>query len=398
MIWTSERIEKGKQLHLAIRRGQIEIVKELCNNNSWLICDFDWNGDLFGIKVAAAYGQLEIVKEMLELGFNVNAVDPRSRICALASAIDHLHDGILAVLLSAGADPNLGRSVIAALSVKDSDRKKRYLNQLVERGANLNQIYDLYGDLSKGFTALDWATQDLESAAYLRQHGAKTAAELRSSSESSKAAQHVAVSETLTATASSVIDYFSRAFGPVEKYVFQDEGSDGTAIAIHAVPASSDRQHVTLFTTGLSNAAMRTPPGEEEYAYAELFIELPGDWKYKELSDPNLAWPIKWLRTISLYPSINSTWLGGPLTIISNDAPPKPLAPNTRFSALLLLAEKSVVSQDGKVIQLYRITPLYPEEYDLERREGSPVLMRALDRASIPFHVDLNRPSVCPSI
>ena len=52
-------------------------------------------------------------------------------------------------------------------------------------------------------------------------------------------------------------------------------------------------------------------------------------------------WPIEWLKRIARYPHDNETWLGGPHTIIANDEPPEPFAPNTKMSCLMLLANPS---------------------------------------------------------
>jgi len=91
------------------------------------------------------------------------------------------------------------------------------------------------------------------------------------------------------------------------------------------------------------------------------------------------------------YPHQDRTWLGGPLTIVANDDPPKPLAPNTKMTSLLLMAEKSFQRTDGKEVQLYRMLPLYTEERNLELREGAAALMQALDRYKISLVVDMGR-------
>lgn len=179
MSWTGDPIELGKQLHLAVEGGDTNLVRSMCSEHPWLVTDFDWNGYLWGLKVAARRGHLEMVSTLLGVGFGVNAVDPHDRSCALMSAIDWERDLIVEMLLAAGANPNLGRSLIAALSIRDAVRRRRYVEQLIAHGVDVNQIHDLYGDIEKGFTALDWAQSDVEMAAYLREHGAKHVAELR---------------------------------------------------------------------------------------------------------------------------------------------------------------------------------------------------------------------------
>lgn len=65
------------------------MVRSMCAEHSWLVTDLNWRGYLTGLKVAAAYGREETVAALLELGFNVNAVDLRSRICAFQD-LNHL--------------------------------------------------------------------------------------------------------------------------------------------------------------------------------------------------------------------------------------------------------------------------------------------------------------------
>jgi len=58
------------------------------------------------------------------------------------------------------------------------------------------------------------------------------------------------------------------------------------------------------------------------------------------------------------------------------------------------MAEKDVSTSDGRLIQLYRLTPLYPEERALERREGIAALLQAFDCEDVPFIVDPRRKNV----
>jgi hypothetical protein len=130
-----------------------------------------------------------------------------------------------------------------------------------------------------------------------------------------------------------------------------------------------------------------------------LFIQLLAGWPLSKgaLEDPNHAWPIQWLRSIAKYPHQQKTWLGGPVSIMANGEPPKRLAPSIPFTCMLLLAERSLVSRQGRTIQLYRLMPLYTEERDMEIRQGIAALMRAFDRFSVPFVVDLQRRNVATS-
>jgi hypothetical protein len=145
----------------------------------------------------------------------------------------------------------------------------------------------------------------------------------------------------------------------------------------------------------MSEQAMSVPEENEEYQFAELFIQLPEKWPLTKqaMKDPNYAWPLDWLRSIAQYPFENDTWLGAPATIIANGDPPERLAPKIKFTSLLLLAEHELRSRTGRKINLYRISPLYSEERELEMKKGIGALLQAFDRKDIPFVVDLKRPN-----
>jgi hypothetical protein len=193
-----------------------------------------------------------------------------------------------------------------------------------------------------------------------------------------------------------IVAYFDEHFGPVQKETLIEFVPSEPPIAIHVIPPGKDRDHITLFTTGMSKRAMTVPDNGEEYQFAELFIQLPAKWPFScdALGDPKNGWPVHWLRSTARYPHQNKTWLGGPVTIIANDDPPKPLAPNTKFTSLLLMAEKEFKSKDGRTIQLYRMAPLYTEERQMEIDHDLPTLLRALDKRKVSFVVDLKRPNV----
>jgi hypothetical protein len=385
--WTDEEIEIGQEFNLAIERGNIDLCRAMCGDYPWLITDHTWH-DYKGyrptwIKVPARSGNISMMAFLLDQGFDVNALSGKEQSSALGSAVSMGHYEMAEFLLSRGADPNLSRPLIGALNMEPTEKTMKFVKLLVENGCDVNRLYDLYGDISKGFTALDW-TKDPEVIAYLRSKGAKTAKELSGDKPKPSLAENVL---------DEVVEYFRENFGEVDKRAIIEIVPTGFPVAIHAVRPAGDRKRLTLFTTGLSSKRMNVPPKLSGFAFAELFIELPGDWNY-ESPEAQWQWPVEWLRRIARYPHDNNTCLGGPLTIIANDDPPKPLGPNTNFTCVLIIAEKSFKRTDGETVQLYRVVPIYTDERELELREGAPALMRAFDRNDVPFIVDLGRPSV----
>jgi hypothetical protein len=188
-------------------------------------------------------------------------------------------------------------------------------------------------------------------------------------------------------------------FGPVEPLALQEivPVHNKVHVSVHVIRPSESHPHLTLFTTGMSNAAMKVPPSGKEYRYAELIMHLPPSWPHprEHDKDPAAFWPVQWLRQIAYYPHLNGTWLGGPLTIISSDEPPVPLGPNTKHSCLLLMAEAgnfpALNVGSGKIVHVYTVNTLYTEERDYEKKHGWKKLFELLAKHGVTNTVDPKR-------
>ena len=104
------------------------------------------------------------------------------------------------------------------------------------------------------------------------------------------------------------------------------------------------------------------------------------------------------LKKIAYLPHLNDTWLGPPPTILSNDEPPRPFAPNTPFTCMLLFPQSGeagrLETRDGRDIRFYWMLPIFTEERDLERERGMEHLFDLFDRHEVPLVVDVDRASV----
>lgn len=335
------------------------------------------------LHAAAHDGSVPMVRMLVEMGCKVNAVaDNSSARVPLENAILADSVPVTRFLLEHGADPNYGRMVIGAI-VGQKENSLELVKLLEEYGADLHKVFvneQINQPMNALSAALDWDKTDV--ADYLRSRGA-----VSPDREPEGVSPRNLNDE--------VVEYFESQFGPVQRPALIEIVPTEPLIVVHVVPASTERSHITLFTTGVSSQPMTVPADGEEYRYAELFIQLPSDWRLTEaLSDLNFGWPIHWLRSLGKYPHQQTTWLGGPVTIVANGEPAQPLALNVRFTAVLLLAERLFVSREGRKIQLYRLTPIYPEEHELEATQGIASLMRAFDQSSISFVVNLNRRNV----
>lgn len=341
---------------------------------------------------AAKVGSISLAKYFISLGNPINyAVMPEAD-TALNTAISFSrlqpgqHYELCEYLLSKGADPNIGRPIISAINHENSESALKFVRLLVEHGADVNAVYDSFRDQNKMFTALDWAGAHPNVMEYLKSKGAKPASEIVGMDRAMF--KHVPVVE-----GDSVVEFCSREFGTPQPHALIEIVPDELPIAIHVVESNDDRKHITLFTTGMAVEPLVVPTGGEDFRYAELFIQLPERWAYRELKNRRWTWPVEWLRKLAKIPHDNGHWLG--LTaIFDNGSPPEPLAPNVKFDSILVMAEKEFTDPEKGLVHLYRLFPLYPEERQLAARKGVGVLMKALDRNSVRFVVDPKRKNV----
>ncbi len=344
------------------------------------------------IMFAIAYKRIEVVELLIELGFSPNEDNgPPAFTTPLISALTFDSLSVVQKLLEAGAetdgDPRYIRYPIDA--VTNTKHALDYIKLLEKHGCNLDRDY-MHNGTRKLVNALSmaevWGQDDVVK--YLRSKGYKTPEEKALLQPTS-----VPIASGLTMSR-QIIDHLTGTIGAPEQLSLIQIVPTGIPVAVHAIAANEHHPYVTLFTTGMSEQPMTVPDGAEEYSRAELYIQLPADWKYRDYEDPNWGWPQHWLRSMAQYPQQHNTWLGGPVTLVANEDPPQPLAPNTKFTTLLLLADQSLVTDDGKKIWLYRMTPLYTEERQLEIDHGIPALLNAFDAHDIPMIVDMNRKNV----
>jgi len=395
--WTEDELDIAYDIRAAISYQQLDQLQKICRVNPWVIREDTSPDDseTAWLSSATRRNNTEIVTWMLNEGFNVN---PCTDSQPLSTAISENQLEMTKLLLSRGANANLDRAIISALNLRPEETAIEYATLLIEHGCDLNRVFELYGDSNNCFTALDWADKNPKLSQFLRKHGAKTLKEVRSSPSSpsiAKAAtKPIAASKPdkpLVMPFDEVVAHFEKAIGPANKKSLIQIVPTGLPIGIHVIPPAGNRKHMTLFTNGLSAEPMDVPAGSEEYRFAELYIDLPGDWKIKEVKDMQWAWPLYWLRKMAQYPHNAETWLGGPVALIANEEPPRPLYNGCRFTTLLLFADSSFVRSDGMKVHLYRMIPLTTPEREYEQKRGLKAFMQALDKHDVPTIVDMNR-------
>ena len=132
----------NEPLHLAVKRGQLERVRELLDSGTKPdIKDIHHRTPLM---IAADYGYTEIAKLLIERGADINAKSRRSevwegRCTPLFNACEAGRHLVVKLLLESGADPDcISQSWFTPLSNAILGKKKQIVDYLLEHGANPN--------------------------------------------------------------------------------------------------------------------------------------------------------------------------------------------------------------------------------------------------------------------
>jgi hypothetical protein len=351
------------------------------------------------IHVAASQDKLDMVQLLIERGADPNVPGPgNSTPLTLAASAGNV--ALVALLLRNRANPTIGRPLIGAIR-NPEDIGLEIVKLLVDHGALLNECYFPFDDTTQPqINPLAWAMwhDKHQIADYLRSKGAVLPPEKSASGS--------------TNTADCIRSHFASKLGPPQPLSQQEIVPTGMPITIHVIPPSEGRNHLTLFTIGMSDRPMQTPKGGERLQYAELAFNLPASWPlpsgtkrslfswlprgkaFASVPPGGALWPFEWLRSIARYPHENQMVLGGAGVIIANDDPPKPLAPGVAFTSVLLINTEEISCSNGVNVQIFQMLPIYTEERNLEIAEGLPALLNALDRSNISWVFDPNRKNV----
>lgn len=381
-----------EQFSKAVEDDDINALRTLFQSNLTLVKSESENGQYFDDVFGYGDSHSSFVAVMLEFGFSPDAASPINGFAPLIQAIGEQCLTSVQMLLEAGAAPHppVGRPLLGAIHLRTKAKRLPLLRLLIKYGADVNRKHEWF-DTGRYVTVLDEA-KDPEIIDYLISIGARKASELPDEDIVGEPAR-VSPSNTEFDT-DEIVTRFEKVFGISDGAGVLETIPSRIPVEVRIVKPNEQRKHFTLFTSGLSSQPMNTPAGQEDWQLAELYLQLPGDWQVDKVNDPEWNWPFLWLSQIARYPHENKTWLGGAFTIIANGEPPEPLAPNTKLSCLMLLSKKSFKRSDGQKVKVYQVTPIHTSERDLEMTDGVPALMRAFDRADVPWIVDVDRPPV----
>jgi len=192
-------------------------------------------------------------------------------------------------------------------------------------------------------------------------------------------------------------------------FVWHEMASSFVHVDVHVIMPSKASPQYTLFTTGMSDRAMKVPADVEQpdaLQFAELLLMLPPDWfvdprSVRELQDERTYWPIRLLKSLARFPHECRSWLGFGHSVPNGD-PPAPFAEGTGLCCALLVPPVRVPRDfydldlsDGRRINFYAVVPLYPEELQLKLTRGTTALLDRFDLVGVSELLDPQRDNTC---
>lgn len=322
----------------------------------------------------AKTGRVELVEKVLSLGLDPNEIDHPggvSTTTSITSAIRCGNPAVLATLLNAGLTTSKNRPLITSLNLKHSKVSARCLQLLLDANTDPNCLHSRFGNMDQAFTALDFAHERAspqEIIDLLRSYGAKTKDEL--AAEGAELPREAADS--------AVAKHFEAKRG--EPAAMLGVSDDIRYFVLR--PAEGQRGITTLFTDGLARTFLR---GER----FELYMELEAGFDVDDAG----GWPAEWLQRLAELPQ-QGEHFELPVTTVATSRLLRPFQKGTPYAGWMLFGDEDLVHPAyAHPVRLLRATPLTKPEIKLERKEGTPALMRALDAAGVPRTVARTRDS-----
>ncbi|MBY0599706.1 suppressor of fused domain protein [Bacillus bingmayongensis] len=336
----------GTWLHVASSKGRLEIVKQLIA----LGADVNQNGGVYGggaINEAALGGHIDIVAYLLSCGAKMDVTEPERN--PLFGAISNGHVDIAELLIKSGIDSSVKYS---------DDRDALAFARELGQTEVVALIENMNGSNSNGTN-------------YDNQN------------------QH-----------DKILEHVTKYFGSPITTIGEIIPGSRVGIHIHIIPPSKENHFITLVTTGMSDYPMDNSEEASEFKYAELIQKLPVDWpiKKEDLKDQNMYWPLGWLRKTAHIPHAYDGWLTEGV-ILPNGEPPQPFASRTKLSCIMVCKvqekglEKLVTPQDD-LINFYTLVPIYEEERTLALEKGYKYLLNKMNEKGITDILDTKRVNV----
>ncbi|MED0854217.1 suppressor of fused domain protein [Bacillus pseudomycoides] len=336
----------GTWLHVAASKGRIEIVKQLIA----LGADVNRNGGVYGggaINEAASGGYIDIVTYLLSCGAKMDVTEPERN--PLFGAISNGHVDIAEILIKSGIDSSVKYSGDRDALAFAREQGQTEMIQLLETVDESNSSVTNYDNQSKQ---------------------------------------------------NQILEHVAKYFGSPVTTISEIIPGSRVGIHIHIIPPSKENHFIMLVTTGMSDYPMDNSEEASEFKYAELIQKLPVDWPMnkEDLMDQNIYWPLGWLRKTAHIPHSYDGWLTEGV-ILPNGEPPQPFASHTKLSCIMVCKvqekglEKLVTSQ-GEIINFYSLVPIYEEERRLALEKGYKYVLNKMNEKGITDILDRKRVNV----
>jgi hypothetical protein len=204
--------------------------------------------------------------------------------------------------------------------------------------------------------------------------------------------------EESTRDLAKLSNHIQRWWGDAPR-VFHEIMSEYAHIDLHLVPATPDRQHHVVITTGMSDRPMIDSKGVEHYC--ELLMALPPDWpiEKEKFNDERIWWPFRQLKSTARFPHVVKTLIWYSHTVC-NENPPRPFHASVPFCGGILsipvLCPKEAWSlhvRPDKQVFFFAWIPLFENELKFAWNNGSKSLFDKLDKIDATELIDVHRKS-----
>ena len=184
--------------------------------------------------------------------------------------------------------------------------------------------------------------------------------------------------------------------------VFDEIESETIHRDIYFIKASEDRPYHILLSCGMSALPMTVPKDVESSEFVEIMILLPKEWnlEHESFNDEKNYWPIRIMKEIMMSPHENKTWFGYGHTFGYEEG--EEFAEGIGFNAVMLAYSlelsddfTQIELENGKVVDIYTLIPLYKEELEFKKKKGISALLKRFDKFGIEEIVEIGRKNVC---
>jgi hypothetical protein len=193
-------------------------------------------------------------------------------------------------------------------------------------------------------------------------------------------------------------NHIEKNIGKIAK-VFHELISEKVHIDICLVEPAIVRKYYTLVTMGMSTLPMNNP--QQEYAYMELYLCLPPNWKLDDesIKKEENYWPIRLLKSLARFPYDYNDYLFYGHSMPNGD-PSQPYAYNTKLSNVIIFkpqiisSDFALLKETDKTIFFLPIIPLYEEEMQFKLQTNLSTLSKLLGKYGITELLEYNRINV----